>query len=116
MKYHRCYDGDTCTFSLPGVHPLFGKEIPVRLAGIDTPEIKAACLQEKVLALQAREYVRTTLSKAQRIDLIDASRGKYFRVVARIVADGQDLTALLLNQNLGVPYASDRKSRPWCRS
>ncbi len=116
MKYHRCYDGDTCTLSLPGVHPHFGKEIPVRLAGIDTPEIKAACLQEKVLALQAREYVRATLSQARRIDLIDASRGKYFRVVARIVADGQDLTALLLHQNLGVPYAGDRKSHPWCPS
>ena len=88
----------------------------MRLAGIDTPEIKAACLQEKVLALQAREYVRTTLSKAQRIDLKDASRGDFFRVWARIVADGQDLTALLLNQKLGVPYAGDRKARPWCRS
>jgi len=42
------------------------------------------------------------------------SRGKYFRVVARIVADGQDLTALLLHHNLGIPYAGSRKSRLWC--
>jgi endonuclease YncB( thermonuclease family) len=35
--YHRCYDGDTCTFTLPGVHPLFGEKISVRIAGLDTP-------------------------------------------------------------------------------
>jgi len=86
----------------------------VRLEGIDTPEIRAKCAREKELALRAREYVRTTLSQAQRIDLINASRGKSFRVVARIVADGQDLTALLLHHNLGVPYAGGHKSRPWC--
>jgi len=86
----------------------------VRLAGIDTPETKAACLQEKVLALQAGEYIRAKLSKARRIDLLDASRGKYFRVVARIVADGQDLTEILLDSNLGIPYDGGRKSRPWC--
>ena len=22
VTYHRCYDGDTCTFTLPGIHPL----------------------------------------------------------------------------------------------
>ncbi|MCH8039746.1 MAG: hypothetical protein IH977_05295 [Nitrospinae bacterium] len=82
----------------------------------DTPEIRAKCAREKELAIEAREYIRTTLSRARRIDLIDASRGDFFRVWARIVADGQDLTALLLHQNLGVPYTGDRKSRPWCPS
>lgn len=41
--YHTCYDGDTCMMSLPGIHPLFGDHIPVRLAGIDTPEMKGQC-------------------------------------------------------------------------
>ena len=40
VQYHRCYDGDTCTFTLPGIHPLFGEKIGIRIAGIDTPEIK----------------------------------------------------------------------------
>ena len=22
VTYHRCYDGDTCTFTIPSVHPL----------------------------------------------------------------------------------------------
>ena len=33
VTYHRCYDGDTCTFTIPDVHPLFGEKINVRIAG-----------------------------------------------------------------------------------
>ena len=40
VKFIRCYDGDTCTFDIPYVHPLLGKRIAVRFRGIDTPEIK----------------------------------------------------------------------------
>ncbi len=35
VTYHRCYDGDTCTFTIPGIHPLFGEQISVRIAGIE---------------------------------------------------------------------------------
>ena len=31
---HGCYDGDTCTFTIPGVHPLLGEKIKVRLRGV----------------------------------------------------------------------------------
>jgi len=70
--YHRCYDGDTCTFTIPGVHPLFGENISVRIAGIDTPEVKGKCQQEKALAKEARDLVRGILENAQRVDLVDA--------------------------------------------
>ena len=38
--FHECYDGDPCTISLPGLPDVFGDHIPVRLVGIDAPEIK----------------------------------------------------------------------------
>ena len=48
--FHGCYDGDTCTVSLPqGIPALFGDHITVRLAGIDTPEMKGICEEEKAL-------------------------------------------------------------------
>ncbi len=81
VRYHTCYDGDTCTFSIPGVHVLFGGRIPVRIAGIDTPEIKGKCDQEKALAKEARDVVRGILQKAHRIDLLEAERGKYFDTI-----------------------------------
>src|SRR5690349_9649717 len=53
--FHGCYDGDTCTVSLPeNIPALFGDHITVRLAGIDTPEIKGMCDEEKALAQKAR--------------------------------------------------------------
>jgi len=51
--YVRNYDGDTITFNLPNLHPIIGKNIRVRLNGIDTPEIKGKCDKEKYDAEQA---------------------------------------------------------------
>jgi endonuclease YncB( thermonuclease family) len=73
VTYHRCYNGDTCTFTIPGVHPLFGEKISVRLAGIDASEIEGKCEQEKALAKKTRDLVRGILPTARRIDLINAA-------------------------------------------
>jgi len=45
--YVRNYDGDTITFNLPGLHPIIGEKISIRVNGIDTPEIKGKCEKEK---------------------------------------------------------------------
>ncbi len=81
--YHTCYEGDTCMMSLFRVHPLFVDHIPVRLAGIDSPQMKGQCGREKQLARQARDLVRSALSQAGTIYLGKASRDKYFRIDAR---------------------------------
>ena len=47
VTWLHCYDGDTCTFTLPGIHPFFGEKISVRIRGIDTPEIRGQCEAEK---------------------------------------------------------------------
>ena len=46
-------------FSLLAHRPLFGDHITVRLAGIDTPEIKGMCDEEKALAKQAQASLRS---------------------------------------------------------
>jgi len=114
VTYHRCYDGDTCTFTIPGVHPLFGAKINVRIAGVDTPEIKGKCLKETAIAMQARNLVRRMLGQARRIDLLDAERGKYFRIVAKVVADGKDVGQTLLDREMAVAYDGGKKVREWC--
>ncbi len=114
VTYHHCYDGDTCAFTLPGIHPLFGEKIRVRFAGIDTPEIRGKCEQEKALAKEARDVVRGILEKARRINLRDAKRGNYFRIVAKVVADGQDIGRKLLDQGMAVEYDGGKKTKEWC--
>ncbi len=43
-----------------------------------------------------------------------ASRDKYFRIDARVLADGQDLADLLISQGLAVPYDGGTKTADWC--
>ena len=109
-----CYDGDTCTVNLPGLPPVFGHHLPVRLAGIDTPEIKGKCPQERELAIRARELVRRMIREAARVDLADPRRDKYFRLGAQVIADGRDVSGRLLEEGLAVIYAGGHKVKNWC--
>ena len=114
--FEGCYDGDSCTFNLLGLPPVFGDHLPVILAGIDTPEIKGKCDREKQLAVEARDLLNATLKKAQRVELLNPTRDKYFRVGAYVVADGQDLSALLMEKGLAVEYDGGTKTPKWCET
>lgn len=109
----RCYDGDTCTFTLPGIHPFFEEKISVRIRGIDTPEIRGKCEAENQKAKVARDFLRNLLRGAQRIDLVDAERGKYFRIVATVRADGVDVAPLMTERGMGRAYQGGRRAG-WC--
>ena len=122
-----CYDADTCRVDLPRsafnddwAYELFGHNIPIRVEGIDTPEIHGKCQQEKDLAYEARDLVRGLLNNAQAILLtIDNNskevRGKYFRIVGRLIADGQDISDLLIERQLAVLYDGGTKMKDWCK-
>ena len=36
----RVYDGDTFYVHIDGLHPIIGKNAPIRLTGVDTPDVK----------------------------------------------------------------------------
>ena len=110
------YDGDTVCFDIPGVHPLLGRNIPVRLRGADTPEIRGRCLREKRMAKAAKRMVQQILERAERITLRETGRGKYFRIVANINADDLDVKTVLLRAGLAVRYEGGRKTWNWCNA
>jgi len=63
--------------------------------------------------------VRGILDNAQTITLsIDDNpkevRGKYFRIVGRLIADGVDISDLLVQKNLAVLYDGGTKTKDWC--
>ncbi|MEE8448006.1 MAG: thermonuclease family protein [Thermodesulfobacteriota bacterium] len=66
------------------------------------------------MAREAKKLVNQMLSQAGRIDLVDVGRGKYFRILADVVADGKDLAAVLIEKGLAVRYAGGRKTKSWC--
>jgi len=121
-----CYDGDTCRVNLPRsafnddwAYELFGHNIPIRVEGIGTPEIRGECQKEKDLAYEARDLVRGLLNNAQTITLtIDDNpkevRGKYFRIVGRLLADGVNISEILIQKNFAVLYDGGTKRKDWC--
>ena len=114
--YRGNYDGDTIRFDIPGVHPLLGENIPVRLRGIDAPEIRGKCPAEREAAVKARDAVGSILKNTKQIKLIEIGRGKYFRIVARVVVDGVDVGEILLREKLAVFYQGGKKTKDWCLS
>ena len=108
------YDGDTFRVNIDSLPPIVGKNIAIRLNGVDTPEIKGKCQYEKDLALEARDFVRNKLANAKEIKLTKIERGKYFRVVARVVIDGESLEQELLDHGLAYKYNGGKKSS-WCK-
>ena len=107
------YDGDTFRVDIDSLPPIVGKNIPIRLNGVDTPEIQGKCQYEKDLAIKARDFVRNKLANAKEIKLTKLQRGKYFRVVADVMIDGVSLEQDLLENKLAYKYTGGKKSS-WC--
>lgn len=110
----RVIDGDTIRVR---ARIWLGQEVEtnVRLRGVDAPETHGKCPEERELSRQATQLIERVLADAQTITLSDISYDKYGRrVVARIITTaGQDLSQLLLQNNLGHVYGGGHKA-PWC--
>ena len=108
------YDGDTVTFNLPGLHPIIGEKISIRVNGIDTPEIRGKCEKEKYDAKQAKEVVADILKDAEQIILKNMERGKYFRIAADVIVDGENLADVVIEAGVAVRYDGGKKTHKWC--
>ncbi len=61
VKFLKNHDGDTLTFDIPGIHALLGKNISVRVLGIDTPEVSTKNSCEKTAGRDAQRLVEHAL-------------------------------------------------------
>lgn len=105
------YDGDT--FSVAVWHSGIGKwcKYPVRVAGIDCPEMRTKNTNERTVALQAKSFTEGFILK-KHVELRNASREKFGRILADVYVDGKSLGAELLKNRLAVPYFGDAKKPP----
>ena len=117
VQYVKNYDGDTVTFNISGLHPIVGKNVSVRVRGVDTPEIKGTKPCEKQRAIEAKAMVHDLLKDAKSIELRNIQRGKYFRIVAEVYADGKSLADKLIEARLAYLYDGGRKlaNVDWCK-
>lgn len=103
------YDGDTFRCDLAEYPDIVGKNIGVRINGIDTPEMKDKRPWVKALAIKSRNYVRRCFARARCIELRNLRRGKYFRIVADVYVDGVSLADKLLENGYAHKYDGGKK-------
>lgn len=95
------------------------KETSVRVRGIDAPEIKSKCDNEKYLAEQAKAFVESALKNADKVYLRDVAPDKYGnRILADILyTNGEkthNLAKELIKAELAVEYKGKSKNKDWC--
>lgn len=104
------YDGDTFKINLNCSLAVYCEKVPVRVLGVDTPEIKGKTEREKELAQQAKAFTKKFLEKGP-ISLSNCSRDKYFRLLCDVTnGEGKNLAKELIKANLGYSYYGGKKS------
>lgn len=103
------FDGDTFRVDIPNWPEIVGKNMPVRINGIDTPEMSKTTETLHVMAVEARSLLVSKLRAATKVELRNMKRDKYFRIVADVFADDEDIGQLLLDSKLAKPYDGGKK-------
>ena len=105
-----CYDGDTCYVTVDGANT------KIRLLELDTPEIsKPKCEQELEWGLRARDFINNRIENAQTIEFKTNYELDWFgRTLSYLIIDGEDISAELVRNNLGVVYKKGIKV-DWCQ-
>ena len=113
--FHDNYDGDTLTVDIKNIHPLLGQKIRIRVADIDTPEIRNKSACEKEIALKAKKLTHDFVSTAKKGPYLkNCKRGTFFRLVCDVEVDGRDLGDYLIAQKVAVAW-DQRKGHVWCK-
>ena len=96
----RVIDGDTFACDIDAHSPIAGKNISIRLRGINTPELRDKAPEVRKSAYEEKERLERLLTSATVIELRDLGRDKYFRILASVYIDGEPLLPKLNQQYL----------------
>ena len=104
-----CYDGDTCYVIIEG------QEAKIRLLELDTPEVSnPKCNAEFELGSKARDFLNNLIRNAETIEFKTDYEKDYFgRTLSYLIIDGYDVSALIVDNGLGVAYKKGHKT-DWC--
>lgn len=102
-------DGDTFMINIPNIPDVFGKNIAVRIRGIDTPELNDSREEIRKISIQAKEELEKLLLNAKEITLYNLGRDKYFRLLASVKVDNVDVSEYLIKKGLAKKYNGGKK-------
>lgn len=107
-------DGDTIRSSLSLPVPL--NKLSIRLANIDTPEStwRSKCLKEKILGLEAKEFLKDYLKSSKIMILRNFKYGTYAgRIIAEVYVDDVNIGNMLIEKGYAKLYSKFIKP-DWC--
>lgn len=114
------YDGDTFTAQINEWPPVIGERIKIRIADINAPERRSRCdteeekARERQLAADARIYLVERLRGAETIELRNIERGSFYRILAEVWADGENVGDEMLAEGHALPYIEGAGGKSWC--
>lgn len=114
-KIIRIVDADTFIISAPFIPKPLKQQIPLRLAGVDTPNIKrwANCDREAKLGQEAKLYVQGLLDTSKKQEIKFLSMDKYNRILGEVYFDGKNVSEILIEKGFGRKYTGEKK-QSWC--
>lgn len=108
------YDADTFRANIEGWPAIIGHRVPIRVNGVDAPELRGKCEAERTKARAAKQFTVSKLRAAKVIRLDEMSRGKYFRILADVYVDGESLGNALIRAGHARVYDGGKR-RSWCK-
>lgn len=107
-------DGDTIDVRVE-IWPQHFIETAIRLRGIDTPERKGKCDEEKRLAEEAFEFTTKTVGTVPYVKITDVDEDKFGgRYDATILVGNDSLAELLISGGYAYSYHGKGERRNWC--
>lgn len=107
------HDGDTLAVNVPTWPKIIGSNVLVRIKGIDAAELHGKCQAEKDIAAQAKQFVINALYMGT-IELRNIQRDKYFRLLADVYVNGENLADKIVSAGLANPYNGGSR-HTWCQ-
>jgi micrococcal nuclease len=109
-RVERVLDGDTFV-AVAQVWPGHSVRVSVRIRGIDAPETKSRCAEERAAGEAARQALEALFAGAP-VAISNIGGGKYYgRVLADVAShDGRDAAETLLGKGLARQYSGGRRA------
>lgn len=85
----------------------------IRIADIDTPEVRGECAEERALAARATERLRVLLAAAPfALERLGRDEDRYGRKLRVVVRGGRSIGDQLVSEGLARTWTGRRE--PWC--
>jgi endonuclease YncB( thermonuclease family) len=109
----RIHDGDTIYITFDNVPDVLGKNIGIRLLGLDTPELydKDICIRN--MAIIAKDALATFVTNGKKVELGKLSRDKYFRLDGDFIVDGKSAVEFMLTSKRAQLYSGEGPKPVW---